>query len=140
MSAEENKKLILDHYESFLHQQDAEAVQRQLAPDICDHDMPAGTPCGPQRVLKYRAMLHAAFPDIRIRIDDAIAEADRVAVRATWTGTHRGVFPLLPIPATNRTVSCTGMVFWRVCDGKIVERWASVDRLGLQQQLTSKSE
>ncbi len=31
MTAEENKKLILTHYESFVHQQDAEAVRKQLA-------------------------------------------------------------------------------------------------------------
>jgi predicted ester cyclase len=31
------------------------------------------------------------------------------------------------------------MVFWRIRDGKIVERWATLDRLGLQQQLAPKS-
>ena len=34
MLPEENKKLVLDHYESFVNQQDAEAVRRQLAPDF----------------------------------------------------------------------------------------------------------
>ncbi len=34
MLSEENKKLVLDHYESFVNQQDAEAVRRQLAPDF----------------------------------------------------------------------------------------------------------
>jgi len=31
------------------------------------------------------------------------------------------------------------MVFWRVRDDKIVERWATLDRLGLLQQLVAKS-
>jgi predicted ester cyclase len=31
------------------------------------------------------------------------------------------------------------MVFWRIRDREIVERWANIDRLGLQQQLTGKS-
>jgi len=30
-------------------------------------------------------------------------------------------------------------VFWRIRDGKIVERWATIDRLGLQQQLLGKT-
>ena len=34
-------------------------------------------------------------------------------------------------------VSFIGMVFWRIREGKLVERWAGIDRLGLQQQLTA---
>ncbi len=138
MTTEENKKLVLDHYESFVHQQNAEAVREQLAADFQDHEMPPGTPPGPEAVIQYRAMLDTAFPDLRVNVEDTVAEGDLVAVRASWTGTHRGVFPLMPLPVTNRTFRFTGMVFWRIRDGKIVERWATIDRLGLQQQLTPK--
>jgi predicted ester cyclase len=111
MTTEENKKLILDHYESFVHQQDAEAVRRQLAADFRDHEMPPGTPPGPEAALQYRAMLHKAFPDLRVKIEDIIAEGDRVAVRASWTGAHRGLLPIMPVPVTNRAFAFTGMVF-----------------------------
>ena len=137
MSAQENKKFILEHYESFVHQQDADAVRQQLAPDFVDHEMPPGTPRGPEGAIEYRAMLHSAFPDLRIQIDDILAEGDRVAVRATWTGTHRGPMPMIPVPASNRSFRFTGMVFWRIHQGRIVERWATIDRLGLMQQLTN---
>jgi predicted ester cyclase len=30
------------------------------------------------------------------------------------------------------------MVFWRIRDGKLAERWATLDRMGLYQQLTAK--
>jgi predicted ester cyclase len=139
MSTEENKKLVLDHYESFVHQHDSEAVRRQLAADFRDHEMPPGTPPGPEAVLQYGGMLRIAFPDLRVKIEDIVAEGDLVAVRARWSGTHRGAFPLMPIPVTNRTFEFTGMVFWRIREGRIVERWATVDRLGLQQQLTAKA-
>jgi predicted ester cyclase len=138
MSTEENKKLVLEHYESFVHKQDDEAVRKQLAPDFRDHEMPPGTPPGPEPVLQYGAMLHTAFPDLRVKIEEIVAERDLVAVRARWTGTHRGVLPMMPFPATNRSFAFTGMVFWRIRDGKIVERWATIDRLGLQQQLAPK--
>ena len=139
MTTEENKKLVLEHYDSFVHKQDAEAVRKQLAADFRDHEMPPGTPPGPESALQYRAMLHKAFPDLRVEIEDIVAEGDRVAVRARWTGTHRGPLPIMPIPATNRAFVLTGMVFWRICNGKIVERWATLDRLGMQQQLVPKS-
>lgn len=87
MSLQENKDLILEHYEAFVHRQDAELVRRQLSDDFHDHDMPPGIPRGPEGALQFRAILHRAFPDLRVRLDDMVAEGDCVAVRATWTGT-----------------------------------------------------
>jgi steroid delta-isomerase-like uncharacterized protein len=138
MGVEENKRLILEHYDSFVNGKDADALRRQLAPDFVDHDMPPGTPPGPDAVLKLREMLDVAFPDLQVKIDDIVAEGDRVAVRATWTGTHKGVFPPMPAPVSNRKISFTGMVFWRISNGRVAERWATLDRAGLQQQLAGK--
>jgi hypothetical protein len=39
MTAKENKKLILADCESFVHQQDAEAVRKQLAADFREHEI-----------------------------------------------------------------------------------------------------
>jgi predicted ester cyclase len=139
MTLEENKKLILDHYDAFVHRQDAEAVRAQLTADFVDHEMPPGTPPGPEAALRWSAMLHQAFPDIRVKIEDIVAEGDRVAVRATWTGTHRGRFPMLNVEPTNRPFVLTGMVLWRISGNRIAERWATLDRLGLQQQLSAAS-
>ena len=58
---------------------------------------------------------------------------------ASWTGTNQGPFPPLSAEPTNRRAVLTGMVFWRVRDGQIVERWATLDRLGLMQQLGAKA-
>ena len=135
MKAEENKRLILEHYDSFLNRQDADALREQLAQDFVDHEMPPGMPPGPEGAIRLRAMLHNAFPDLRIEIEDIVAEGDRVAVRARWTGTHRGSLPMLPFPPANRGLDITGMVFWRLDGGKIAERWAVLDRAGLMQQL-----
>lgn len=93
MNIDENKRLVLKHYESFVERQDADAVRRQLAADFRDHEMPPGVPLGPEGALQYRSMLHQAFPDLKVTIEDIVAEGDRVAVRARWTGTHRGTFP-----------------------------------------------
>jgi steroid delta-isomerase-like uncharacterized protein len=139
MTPEENKKLILDHYEAYVNRQDAEAVKEQLTKDFLDHEMPPGTPTGWESAMQWRQTLHGAFPDLRVKIEDVVAEGDRVAVRASWTGTHRGTFPPLNLAPTNRSFGFTGMVFWRIRDGRIAERWATLDRLGLLQQLTANS-
>lgn len=137
MGLEENKKLIRDHYRSFVDR-DADAIRRQAAPDFVDHEIPPGAPPGPEPVIQLNAMLYAAFPDLRITIEDIVAENDIVAVRATWTGTHRGALPLLPVPVSNRPFKFSGMVFWRVRNGQLVERWATIDLFRLQQQLTAQ--
>ncbi|HXE04657.1 MAG TPA: ester cyclase [Bryobacteraceae bacterium] len=93
----------------------------------------------PRETIQLRATLHKAFPGLKIEIEDIVAEADRVAVRARWTGTHRGPLPMLPFPPANRSFEISGMVFWRIREGKIAERWAILDRAGLMQQLAPKS-
>ena len=137
MTPEENKKLVVEHYDAFVHRQDAEAVRAQLTADFVDHEMPPGTPPGPEPALRWSRMLHEAFPDLRITIDDIVAENDRVAVRATWKGTHRGFFPPLNLAPTNRSFVFSGMVFWRISGERIAERWATIDRLALQSQLSA---
>jgi predicted ester cyclase len=46
--------------------------------------------------------LRTAFSDMRVTVDDLIAEGDRVALRWTSHSTHRA--ELFGIPATNRRV------------------------------------
>ncbi|HEX2092698.1 MAG TPA: ester cyclase, partial [Longimicrobiaceae bacterium] len=77
--------------------------------------------------------LHAGFPDMRLEEEAVVAEGDLVASRWTVSGTHTGPFAGLP-PSGNR-FSITGMSFYRVVDGKIVEGWVNDDNLGMARQL-----
>jgi len=47
---------------------------------------------------------------------------------------------MLPIPPANRKFAIGGMVFWRIREGKIAERWAVLDRAALMQQLAPQSQ
>jgi predicted ester cyclase len=75
-----------------------------------------------------------ASPDFRITIEDLVAEADKVAVRRTYEGTHRGG-PLLGIPATGKRLQFGGISIFRLANGRIAEHWEQLDRLTLMQQL-----
>jgi steroid delta-isomerase-like uncharacterized protein len=138
MSTEANKRLVLDHLEAMVNRGDAETAKKQLAPDFVDHELPPNVPPGPAAAWRRREMLHEAFPDLHVEVEDIIAEHDRVAVRANWTGTHKGKVPFIDGPPTNRRFVIKGMVFWRISNGRIAERWAAVDRLGVREQLTAK--
>ena len=74
-----------------------------------------------------------AFSDIHMTIDDIVAEGDKIAVRWTWTGTHKG--EMMGIPPTNKKVTMWLIQIDRVVGGKIVERWTREDTLGFMQQL-----
>ena len=86
--------------------------------DFRDHQMPPGTPPGPEAALKRRAKLHAAFPDFRIRIEDIVPQVDGVAMRHKLGGEYRGTPPIVPVPVTSRAFAITGIVFWRIRESK----------------------
>jgi len=126
MGISENKALVRAHYEATVNAFDEAAIDQQVADEFVDHA--AGEKLGPDGVKRHIRGLQAVFPDLRVTIEDMIAEGDRVAVRATWRGTHKGDFR--GVPASHQPIEFSGMVFWRIAENKIVERWASVDVLG----------
>jgi predicted ester cyclase len=74
-----------------------------------------------------------AFPYAQHSIDDLIAENDRVVLRTTARVTHRGRFQ--GIEPTGRSVEFTGLVIYRIRDGRIVESWGEIDFVRLLSEL-----
>ena len=77
--------------------------------------------------------LLASFPDLEMKVDDTIAEGDKVAVRWSARGTQRG--PFLGIPPTNTRVMWSGTTIETIADGKIADSKTSWDLFELVQQL-----
>ena len=73
------------------------------------------------------------FPDLRFRIEDVVAEGDRVAVRTTGTGTQAGEF--VGVPATNQPVTFQTIDIHRVEGDRIVQTWHVEDWLSVLSQL-----
>jgi predicted ester cyclase len=88
---------------------------------------------GPEGAKQYIVALRAGFPDLRLTIEDQIAEGDMVVTRWTARGTHRGTFQ--KVPATGRKIWLSGTDIDRIVGGKVVECWAHVDELQLMRQL-----
>ncbi len=78
-------------------------------------------------------MFRAAFPDMRLTVEDMIAEGDRVVDRITWQATHQG--ELMGVSPSGNSVRVTEMHISRIAEGKIVERWGQPDMLGMMRQL-----
>ena len=93
----------------------------------------AGDRRGPIAFAPPVLKLLRAFPDIHYTIEDLIAEGDRVTVRWTWTGTHRGEFN--GIQPTGKSVTNEGVAIFQLRDAKIIRSWTLTDRLGFLQSV-----
>jgi predicted ester cyclase len=117
---ERNKRLVVEHFDAFVNRKDLDAIERNTAPDFLDHDGPGGKPTGRDGDRAMMAAMHALFPDLRVEVRDAVADGDKVAVRNVWTGTNA---------QTGQRVEFHVFVLWRLADGRIAERWATVTPL-----------
>ena len=88
-----------------------------LAPTYVDHDAPEDMPPGPESTKEYVAGFLDDHPDMRVSIEEMIAEGYRVAVWLTWRGTNRH---------TGVLVHQVGLVMLRLDEqGRFVERWSA---------------
>ena len=120
MSVEEMKIFIRNHFEQFVNRKNLDVADVNFANDFVDHgaDVPPGTPPGPAGAKQYVGNALKKFPDMKVTIEDIIAEGDKVVVRNVWRATD---------PASGNKIQFHGIVIWRMARGKIAERWAYLD-------------
>lgn len=132
MSVQENKVTLQRAAEQFNNTQqrsawfaihDPSVVAMGLGPKPLDLD----------GLKEFYDGLWKAFPDLRITIEDIIGEDDTVAWRLSVTGTHKAEFR--GVAPTGKRVAFTAQYVFRFRNGKIVERWTNLDRLGVLIQL-----
>jgi predicted SnoaL-like aldol condensation-catalyzing enzyme len=117
MSIEENKAFVRRHFEEFVNQKNLEIADRNFSNDYREHgtDAPAGAHPGPDGPKTYLAAAFKRYPDLRVTIEDIVAEGDKVVVRNRWQATDA---------KTGEAIEFTGIVIWRMAGGKLAERWA----------------
>jgi len=73
-----------------------------------------------------------ALPDMKIRVNQILAERDLVAVY--WTAWGTNTRPGMGFPATGKKISVDGMTIFRFKEGKIREEWGVWSLLSARQQ------
>jgi steroid delta-isomerase-like uncharacterized protein len=131
----EEKKAVVRRFNELVEQYwrtgDADAFDEALASDFVHHA--PGLPPDLEGMKQALPMFRAAFPDMRLTVEEMIAEGDKVVDRVTVRGTHEG--ELMGIPASGKQVEFMETHISRIADGKIVERWGQWDALGMMQQI-----
>jgi steroid delta-isomerase-like uncharacterized protein len=134
MSAESNKALSRRLLDEAFNAGNIAVVDELVTPDFVNHD-PAlpGPVVGPDAAKASIEGYRAGFPDLRITIEDQIADDEHVVTRWTARGTNEG--EMMGMPATGKQATVTGITIDRIVNGRIVESWSNWDTLGMLQQL-----
>ncbi|MDF5728401.1 MAG: ester cyclase [Rhizonema sp. PD38] len=114
---EQNKTFIRNHFEEFVNRQNSAIAYQNFAPNFLDHDEPYGEAIGAEPAKQMMEATYVKYPDIHVTIEDIIAEDDKVMVRNTWRATDS---------STGKKIEFKGFVLWRLANGKIAERWATL--------------
>jgi C-1 hydroxylase len=129
MSLEENKAIILSLYEAD-NNKDLSILDKVISPDFYD---PTFQLRGAEAYKQFELAFFNGFPDWIETIEDIIAEGNKVWVRFTGMGTHKGEW--LGLAPTGKKVTLKGVQIWRLVDGKVVSKDSIGDLLDTFKQL-----
>jgi predicted ester cyclase len=111
------KEFVIKHFDEFVNKRKAAVIRDNMSPNFYDHDGPGGKPTGVKGDEDMMLRMYQAMPDLRIQIEDIVAERDKVICRNVWFWTD---------PASGKRMQFHGFVQWRFEGNKIAERWATV--------------
>lgn len=111
------KQFVREHFEEFVNKQNSAVIRKNMTPDFYDHDGPGGKPTGVEGDEQMMLAMYKSLPDLRVTIEDMIAEGDKVMCRNIWRWTET---------SSGNKMEFHGFVLWRFEGNKIAERWATV--------------
>ena len=134
--SEENKELLRRWFEEVWNKGRADAIEEMFDENGIAHglsDDPSKPIRGPRDYRPFYTTLRQAFPNLRIVIEDMVAEGDKVAARCSVRGKHEGDF--MGRAATQSPVEFNGIAIVRIDNGKIVEAWNNFDFMTMYKQI-----
>jgi steroid delta-isomerase-like uncharacterized protein len=86
-----------------------------------------------QEFMELQKSFLASIPDQKVTLEMLIAEGEKVAVYATYSGTQTG--PMGNLPATGKHFESKYLGIFRIVNGQISELWVEWDNLAILTQL-----
>lgn len=131
--SENNKSRIREFIDRVLTAGEIDATGDYFHSDMVEEVPFPGQGPGLDGLKETLIRIRRAFPDSQWKVEEQIAEGDKVLTRFLWSGTHEGEF--LGIPATNRAIQVWEMVIDRFEDRKVKSTRILLDTLSMMQQL-----
>lgn len=122
---EANKHLAARVFEDLYNRRDFAAAADIYAPDFVNHGVTRDASLA-EDLAATRAWC-AAFPDLRMTVEQEIAEGDRVTV--LWLG---------EAAVNGKPLTLRGITIWRVKAGRLSEEWSEFDEATARAAITAK--
>lgn len=130
----DNKSIVRRLYEEVWNQRNLEVAKELIAPSHAVQLFDAAdSGVGPEAYARNVVQFVRAFPDLKFKVMDMVAEDEKVVALWNISGTHRGEFR--GIAPTGKKVSVDGITISQLADGKIMDSYVSLDLWTMMQQL-----
>ena len=136
MLTQSNLTLCRDFAQKMINERNLTLAPEFVSESSLHHefgDVPEDYRRGPRAMAQFLHLYLRAFSDLRVTVEDTVADRNRVVTRWRLEGTQDG--PLMGIAPSGRRVSVEGIRIDRVENGKIAESWMQMDTLGLLEQI-----
>ncbi len=112
---EKNKNIVNRVFKELVNERNLSSIDELYVSGMVDHSPFEGDTPGIEGFRKSVKDFITMFPDLKVTVEDMIAEGDKVATRETWKGTHA---------ITKKVVTGETMHIFRIADGKITDEWS----------------
>ena len=130
----DNKSIVRRLYEEVWNKRNLEVAKELIAPSHAVQLFDAAdSGVGPEAYARNVVQFVRAFPDLKFKVMDMVAEGEKVVALWNISGTHRGEFR--GIAPTGKKVSVDGITISQLADGKIMDSYVSLDLWSMMQQL-----
>ena len=120
MTTEESKKLIQEYVQAISQDKSEETIDKYIAdPELKGHII----------------LFEAGLPNYQVVAKDMIVEGNKVVLRGTVVGEHKG--ELFGIAPTGQKVNVDLIIIYELDNNKIVNHWMQADTVALMQQIGS---
>ena len=128
MSPSANKLIVQKYIEEVINTGNVDQIENFVSTDYTEIFDGKRYPLGVDGARQHIIGVRLTYPDLRLTIDQQIAEGDYVATCITARGTHRGTW--LGIKPTGKVLTYTGVNIDKLVDGKIIEHGGAANLLG----------
>lgn len=133
MGVEENKRVV-EQFEELVAARDVARLDELCTPDMVNHSLAPGRPAGLAGTREYLTTMAKRFENDHWESSFTVAEGDLV-VQFGVRGGHWQGGDFLGFPASSGDYAREVAFAYRIVDGRIAERWAIRDDLGMLRQL-----
>jgi steroid delta-isomerase-like uncharacterized protein len=128
-----NKEIFKKFWIDVFEKGNPDMAIRYITKDAVNHQAMSGQKAGLEGIIESFRMFHSAFPEVKVTIEDMIAEGDKVVALVAMKGIQKG--PFMGAPASNKEITIRSIDIVKFKDGKMVEHWAFGNDVEIANQM-----